>query len=252
MTIYGFGISRPNLCLTDGLNFGGPQRSRQVDLTQFIGHSLWLSTRSIELRYEPLDGSRFGGEIQFVQADVTSPSLGWRGPTVARSRYITTQIDATGQQPGGLLAPVDQQLFTSVTPSTTPAQPGSLRPQAGTIDRLRHVGAVGSDFWLTQAHQLDQQADSRYKPQGRNPILNQQLQAHRELTDKLAKADAAYGTYWQLLQEQQNLRQQQSQTQDQLAQQRQVTASDPAGGQLVAFAEWQRLGHGRPARPQWL
>jgi len=250
LTIYGFGhFHDRTFDLTDGLNFlVGPNEAGKSTLTQFITAILFgfPTKKHPELRYEPLDGSRFGGEIQFVQADVTYTVTRTAGPHGGKVTLHndTTDLALPANNLAGLLAPVDQQLFTSVYAINEPrlGQVFAASKQE-LIDRLRHVGAVGSDFWLTQAHQLDQQADSRYKPQGRNPILNQQLQAHRELTDKLAKADAAYGTYWQLLQEQQDLRQQQAQTQDQLAQQRQVTVQlTQQAASWPAFAEWQRLG----------
>lgn len=250
LTIFGFGhFHDRTFDLSAGLNFlVGPNEAGKSTLTQFITSILFgfPTKKHPVLRYEPLDGSRFGGEIQFTQGSATYTVTRTDGPRGGKVTLHneTTDLELPANQLADLLAPVDAQLFANVYAINEPRL-GEVfaASKQELIDRLRHVGAVGSDFWLQQAHQLNQQADSRYKPQGRNPILNQQLQEHRELTAKLAKADAAYDTYWQLLQDQQDLRQQQAQTQATLRHQRQVTDQlTQQAARWSAFTEWQRLG----------
>ncbi|AYM02931.1 ATP-binding protein [Levilactobacillus yiduensis] len=250
LTIYGFGhFHDRTFDLSAGLNFLlGANEAGKSTLTQFITAIFFgfPTKKHPALRYEPLDGSRFGGEIAFTQAGIdylVSRTDGPHGGKVTL-RDTSHDLDLPAANLARLLAPVDGQLFASVYAINEPRL-GTVfsASKQELIDRLRHVGAVGSDFWLQQAHHLEQAAESQYKPQGRNPQLNQQLREHRELTAKLAKADAAYETYWQLLQQQQTLRHTQAATQQALAHQRAVTAQLTQQAALWAtYTEWQRLG----------
>lgn len=249
LTIYGFGqFHDRTFWLDEGLNvLFGVNEAGKSTLTQFITAIFFgfPTKKHPELRYEPLDGSRFGGEIQFVKDQVTYTVTRIDGPRGGKVTLHddTTDLKLPATQLVKLLAPVDSQLFNSVYAINEPrlSQVFAASKQE-LVDRLRHVGAVGSDFWLQQAHRLTQAADQTYKPQGRNPVLNQQLQAHRELEAKLAKADAAYQTYWQLRQEQQSCRQTQAQLQHDLRQQREQTAQlTQRASQWTAFVTWQHL-----------
>ncbi|WP_203642132.1 ATP-binding protein [Levilactobacillus andaensis] len=254
LTIYGFGkFHDRTFDLTAGLNvLVGPNEAGKSTLTQFITAILFgfPTKKHPELRYEPLDGSRFGGEITFTREQtryLVTRTDGPRGGTVTL-RDLTTEMTLPAASLPHLLEPVDETLFTNVYAMNEPRL-GTVfsASKQELVDRLRHVGAIGSDFWLQQAQTLGKQADELYKPQGRNPILNQQLHEHQELTAKLAKAKAAYGTYWDLLQRQQTQRQQQGELQQQLQQQRQVTAQlEQQAASWPTFVQWQQLAQQQP------
>ncbi|WP_395345245.1 AAA family ATPase [Levilactobacillus parabrevis] len=231
LTIYGFGkFHNRTFPLNAGLNvLLGPNEAGKSTLTQFISAILFgfPTKKHPELRYEPLDGSRFGGEIAFTQDGtdyLVSRVDGPRGGKVTLHN-VTLDLALPATTLTHLLAPVDAQLFSNVYAINEPRL-GTVfaASKQALIDRLRHVGAVGSDFWLDQAHQLDDAADELYKPQGRKPRLNQQLQEYQDLTEKLNRANASYATYWELLQTQQQQRSQQKDLQRQLAVQRQVAS----------------------------
>ena len=231
LTIYGFGkFHDRTFPLNAGLNvLLGPNEAGKSTLTQFISAILFgfPTKKHPELRYEPLDGSRFGGEIAFTQ-DGTDYLVtrvdGPRGGKVTL-RNVTLDLALPANALAHLLAPVDAQLFSNVYAINEP-QLGTVfaASKQELIDRLRHVGAVGSDFWLAQARRLDDAADDLYKPQGRKPRLNQQLQEYQNLTEKLNRTNASYTTYWDLLQTQQQEHSQQTELQRQLAVQRQVAS----------------------------
>ena len=86
-------------------------------------------------------------------------------------RNVTLDLALPANALAHLLAPVDAQLFSNVYAINEP-QLGTVfaASKQELIDRLRHVGAVGSDFWLAQARRLDDAADDLYKPQGRKPV----------------------------------------------------------------------------------
>lgn len=255
LTIYGFGHFHDRTFTLDaGLNYlVGPNEAGKSTLTQFIVAILFgfPTKKHPELRYEPLDGSRFGGALTFVQAKTqytVSRTAGPHGGTVTL-HDDTTDLTLPATQLPKLLAPMDQLLFTQVYVINEPrlGQVFSASKQA-LIERLRHVGAVGSDYWLQRVQQMDKQADTLYKPQGRNPQLNQQLRTYQELTDKLDKANAAYETYWQLRQEQQQRQQQQADLQTQLQQQRRVTTTlTQRVSQWSTYVAWQRLAQNQQA-----
>ncbi|MFC6260774.1 ATP-binding protein [Levilactobacillus fujinensis] len=254
LMIYGFGkFHDRTFDLTTGLNVVvGPNEAGKSTLTQFITAVLFgfPTKKHPELRYEPLDGSRFGGEITFTQKQtryLVTRTDGPHGGTVTL-RDLTNALTLPSASLPHLLEPVDEALFTSTYVMNEPRL-GTVfsASKQELIDRLRHVGAIGSDFWLNQAQTLGKQADELYKPQGRNPILNQQLQEHQELTAKLAKAKAAYGTYWDFLRQQETQRQQQGVLQQKLDQQRQITAQlERQAASWPTFVQWQQLAQRQP------
>ena len=249
LTIYGFGkFHDRTFRLAAGLTvLLGPNEAGKSTLTQFISAIFFgfPTKKHPELRYEPLDGSRFGGEIAFTLAGtdyLLSRVDGPRGGKVTL-RNTTLNLTLPAATLSRLLAPVDAQLFKNVYAMNEP-QLGTVfsASKQELVDRLRHVGAVGSDFWLRQAQQLDRAADDLYKPQGRKPALNQLLQEHATLTAKLNKANASYATYWDLLQHQQQRRQQQTDLQRQLAVQRQIASQyDQQLALWPVYQQWREL-----------
>ncbi|NLR09908.1 MULTISPECIES: AAA family ATPase [Lactobacillaceae] len=249
LTIYGFGkFHDRTFQLTAGLNvLLGPNEAGKSTLTQFISAIFFgfPTKKHPELRYEPLDGSRFGGEIAFTLAGTDYLLSRVDGPRGGKVTLRNTTLDLTlpAATLPRLMAPVDAQLFKNVYAMNEP-QLGTVfaASKQELVDRLRHVGAVGSDFWLHQARQLDRAADEVYKPQGRKPALNQLLQEHAELTAKLEKANAGYASYWDLLQRQQQRRQQQTDLQRQLAVQRQIAGQyDRQLALWPVYQQWRKL-----------
>lgn len=249
LTIYGFGkFHDRTFSLTAGFNVMlGPNEAGKSTLTQFISAILFgfPTKKHPELRYEPLDGSRFGGEVVMTLAGtdyLISRVDGPRGGKVTLHN-CTLDLDLPAANLPRLLAPVDSQLFKNVYAITEPQLSTVFSAsKQELIDRLRHVGAVGSDFWLQQAQRLDRSAETLYKPQGRKPQLNQLLQAHQELTAKLTKANANYETYWGLLKEQTEQRHQQAHLRQQLKVQREIASQyDQQLAMWPIFQQWQKL-----------
>lgn len=249
LTVFGFGhFHDRTFHLDQGFNvLFGQNEAGKSTLTQFMVSILFgfPTKKHPEQRYEPLDGSRFGGAIELRQHGVTYRVTRVDGPhggTVTLEN-VSTAVTLPSSQLAKLLAPIDEQLFTQAYLLNEPKMSQIFRTTKQDVtDRLRHMGAVGSDFWLAQAHDLDRQADGLYKPLGRNPQLNQQLQAHRELTAKLERANAAYATYWQLLQDQRTAQAQQIKYRQQLTQKRETLASlQRLQGQWPTYVRWHAL-----------
>ncbi|MDT6980318.1 AAA family ATPase [Levilactobacillus zymae] len=250
LTLFGFGQFHDRTFeLAPGLNvLLGPNEAGKSTITQFITAILFgfPTKKHPELRYEPLDGSRFGGSVELVKDGNTYQVTrvdGARGGKVTL-KNLTTDLALPATQLPKLLAPVDAQLFANVY-ALDERRLGTVfqASKQAVVAHLRHVGAVGSDFWLAQAQQLDKAADERYKPQGRNPLLNQQLRQHRELTDRLEKANAAYQTYWQLLQDQATAHQRQADLQQKLATaRRQVDELTQQRQAWPIYQQWVDLG----------
>ncbi|KRN02107.1 DNA repair ATPase [Levilactobacillus senmaizukei DSM 21775 = NBRC 103853] len=249
LTIYGYGkFHDRTFDLTPGLNvLVGPNEAGKSTITQFITAILFgfPTKKHPELRYEPLDGSQFGGEMVLCQAGVDYLVRRVDGPKGGKVTLtnLTTDSPLPPENLNRLLAPVDEQLFSQVYSINEPRLSEVFAASKQVmVERLRHVGAVGSDYWLQQAAQQEKAAEALYKPLGRNPRLNQQLREHAELSAKLAKANAAYDTYWSLLQERQSLLQRQKQQRVKLDQQRQVSEQLAHLASLwPTFDQWQRL-----------
>lgn len=250
LTLFGYGqFHDRTFSLDRGLNvILGPNEAGKSTITQFITAILFgfPTKKHPALRYEPLDGSRFGGSIELVKDQVTYLVTRVDGPRGGRVtlKNLTTDLPLPATQLSTLLAPVDAQLFTNVY-AVNEMRLGAVFQASKQVltEHLQHVGAVGSDFWLEQAKTLDQTAETLYKPQGRKPTLNQLLQEHQALRDKLAKANEAYTTYWQLLKDQRDSHQQQVTLQHRLTKQRTTTDQlTHLQAQWSTFEQWQRLG----------
>jgi len=120
LTIFGFGhFHDRTFDLSAGLNFlVGPNEAGKSTLTQFITSILFgfPTKKHPVLRYEPLDGSRFGGEIQFTQGSATYIVTRMDGPRGGKVTLHneTTDLELPANQLANLLAPVDAQLFANV------------------------------------------------------------------------------------------------------------------------------------------
>lgn len=249
LTIYGFGqFHDRTFNLRPGLSvFLGPNEAGKSTLTQFISAILFgfPTKKHPTLRYEPLDGSRFGGEIAFThggQDYLVTRVDGPRGGKVTLHN-MTSDLKLPAESLPHLLAPMDATLFQQVYAINEPRLAAVFTTsKQELVAHLRHVGAVGSDFWLDQASQLDEAANARYKPQGRNPELNRDLQEYRDLRLKLERANAAYPKYWRLLDQQRQLNQHQASLRTQLeADRQQVAIGEQRLAKWPIYQQWATL-----------
>lgn len=249
LTIYGFGqFHDRTFDLRPGLTvFLGANEAGKSTLTQFISAILFgfPTKKHPTLRYEPLDGSRFGGEISFTQDGQDYLVTRVDGPHGGKVTLhnVTSGLKLPATSLSHLLAPMDATLFQQVYAINEPRLAAVFATsKQELVDHLRHVGAVGSDFWLAQASQLDEAANARYKPQGRNPELNRWLLDYRELRAKLERANAAYPKYWELLDQRRQLTQEQATLRATLQAARQrVTTGEQRLAKWPIYQQWRAL-----------
>lgn len=97
------------------------------------------------------------------------------------------------------LGPIDQKMYESiyVFSQNELNQIFDLKRE-DLVAYLQKMGAVGSGEWLNAKKELEKQADSLYKPRGRNPLLNTQLKEYEQLTEEIHVATGKYDRYQQL------------------------------------------------------
>lgn len=204
INVYGFGKWQDQqFDLASGLTvFSGPNEAGKSTLRQFILSVLFgfRTKRGADryLRYEPKNGSKYGGELlieaqgqQFLITRVKGKSGGKLTVT-----NVKTQAVLPNETLENLLGPVDETLFNEMF-SFSQTELAEVRQLNRDEFRKRvlKIGAVGSDQWIGLQSSFEKSADKIYAPKGRVRPLNKLLKKYETLSEEIqtaAKETAEY------------------------------------------------------------
>ncbi|WP_158231689.1 ATP-binding protein [Pediococcus damnosus] len=206
INIYGFGKWQDQkFDLSQNLTyFSGPNEAGKSTLRQFILSILFgfRTKRGADryLRYEPKDGSKYGGELlvehqgtRYLLTRVKGKSGGKLTVTdVATQEVLSNDVLAT------LLGSVDETLFNEMF-SFSQTELTEIRQLERDEFRKRvlKIGAVGSDQWISLQSSFEKSADKIYAPKGRVRPLNKLLKKHQKLEQNVQEASQEIGEYRQ-------------------------------------------------------
>lgn len=184
--------------------FYGENEAGKSTIMSFI-HSILFgfpTKQQIELRYEPKKGAKYGGQLT-----VFFPGEG--KTVIERVKGKATgdvSVHIENGRIGGeellkeLLSSVDKSLFQSIFSFNLQGLQNVHHIKGEDIGRfLFSTGTVGSDRLLKAENELAKELESRFKPNGRNPLLNTKLKELRNLRTELQKAEENNEQYKSLL-----------------------------------------------------
>ncbi|MFC1285597.1 AAA family ATPase [Bacillus paralicheniformis] len=202
--IYGYGkfanqtfrLSPSNLHLVYGLNEAG-----KTTLMSFIESVLFGFPKT--KRYEPKTGVIYGGMLE-----VGHPELGRIRieRTAGKPERVTVYLEDGSTKPEGflneLLSGVDRQLYKAIYSFDVFGLQEIHKFNRDKIGRfLLFSSLFGSDAISKMDASLVKKQEELFKPNGRKPELNQELDRLKRLSEDLKKAKAREGDYHRLLNE---------------------------------------------------
>ncbi|PAD00640.1 AAA family ATPase [Bacillus paralicheniformis] len=202
--IYGYGkfanqtfrLSPSNLHLVYGLNEAG-----KTTLMLFIESVLFGFPKT--KRYEPKTGVIYGGMLEVGHPDLGQIRI---ERTAGKPERVTVYLEDGSTKPEGflneLLSGVDRQLYKAIYSFDVFGLQEIHKFNRDKIGRfLLFSSLFGSDAISKMDAGLVKKQEELFKPNGRKPELNQELDRLKKLSEDLKKAKAREGDYHRLLNE---------------------------------------------------
>jgi uncharacterized protein YhaN len=202
--IYGYGkfanqtfrLSPSNLHLIYGLNEAG-----KTTLMSFIESVLFGFPKT--KRYEPKTGVIYGGMLEVGHPDFGQIRI---ERTAGKPERVTVYLEDGSTKPEGflneLLSGIDRQLYKAIYSFDVFGLQEIHKFNRDKIGRfLLFSSLFGSDAISKLDAGLVKKQEELFKPNGRKPELNQELDRLKRLSEDLKKAKAREGGYYRLLNE---------------------------------------------------
>nr|WP_254122215.1 AAA family ATPase [Bacillus paralicheniformis] len=189
-------MSPSNLHLVYGLNEAG-----KTTLMSFIESVLFGFPKT--KRYEPKTGVIYGGMLEVGHPDLGQIRI---ERTAGKPERVTVYLEDGSTKPEGflneLLSGVDRQLYKAIYSFDVFGLQEIHKFNRDKIGRfLLFSSLFGSDAISKMDAGLVKKQEELFKPNGRKPELNQELDRLKKLSEDLKKAKAREGDYHRLLNE---------------------------------------------------
>lgn len=188
----------------------GENEAGKTTLVSFI-HSILFgfpTKQSSDIRYEPREGSRYGGKV-WLQ-DKRYGSVGIERVAGKATGDVTIYVNheefVSDSFLQSLLFHIQKEWYQSVFSFNLDGLTNLKQMNREKLDRyFMSAGTLGSEEFLKEADRLEGEAAKLYKPMGRVPILNRRLKENEKLTSRLAEAKNQNAQYTHLLNERHTL-----------------------------------------------
>ncbi|MFP5110842.1 AAA family ATPase [Bacillaceae bacterium C204] len=213
--IYGFG-QLENVEITDLHDFQvfyGENEAGKSTIMAFI-HSILFGfptkQQTAELRYEPKQSTKYGGKIRVSHED-------YGGAVIERVKGKAAgdvKVFMDNGKMGGeellkeLTANFDKNLFQSIFSFNLHGLQNIHQMKSEEIGKfLFSAGTLGTERLSKTEVVLQKELDTRFKPSGKKPILNEKLQALHEINKELKIAEGKNRNYTNLVEKKEWLQQ---------------------------------------------
>ncbi|MEH7273728.1 AAA family ATPase, partial [Neobacillus vireti] len=204
--IYGFGhlnnIEIKNL--SDFQVFYGENEAGKSTIMAFLHGILFgfPTKQSSELRYEPKNGSSYGGKLRIFfdgHGLVTVERI--RGKALG-DVTVTLEDGTTGNEEllKQLLGNMDKGLYQAIFSFNIHGLQNIHQMKGEELGRfLFSTGTLGTERLAKTEAELQKELEARFKPSGKKPVINEKLKAVHELNSELTKAAAKNQEYEKLI-----------------------------------------------------
>ncbi len=203
--IYGFGHLNHVVIkdLSDFQVFFGENEAGKSTIMAFI-HSILFgfpTKQSSELRYEPKNGSNYGGKLRLLFEQyglVTIERVRGKaaGDVTVSLEDGTIGDDALLKQ---LLGNMDKGLFQAIFSFNLHGLQNIHQMKGEDLGKfLFSTGTLGTETLAKTEAELQKELEARFKPSGKKPVVNEKLKVIHELSNELKKAAAKNQEYEQL------------------------------------------------------
>lgn len=204
--IYGYG-KLENITLRDLSDFSvfyGKNEAGKSTIMAFI-HSVLFgfpTKQQSELRYEPKKGSKYGGKLVVSFPEKGSVTIERvKGKAAGDVSVILDDGTSGGEELlKDLLSRMDKSLYMSIFSFNLHGLQNVHSLKSEDLGKfLFSTGTIGSERLLVTENRLQKELDSRFKPNGKKPLINEKLKELKELQQRLRKARLQNDEYRSLL-----------------------------------------------------
>jgi uncharacterized protein YhaN len=224
MHIYGYGqlenVKIENL--QDVQIFYGENEAGKSTIMAFIHGILFgfPTKQQSELRYEPKHNTKYGGKIRIFLENHGYVIIERVKGKAAAGDVVVRLDDGTS---GGeellkqLLLNIDKGLFQSIFSFNLQGLQNIHQMKKDDIGKfLFSAGTLGSEHLSITEMELQKELDTRFKPGGKKPSLNEKLFTLHQFNDELKKAVGKNQEYEQLIEEKEAIQKELTQNQESL------------------------------------
>ncbi|MGO4887497.1 AAA family ATPase [Anaerobacillus sp. MEB173] len=160
-----------------------------------------------ELRYEPKRGSKYGGKITLVMKDGETISIERiAGKATGKVTVYYENGSVAGEEAlPSIYAGMDRSLFQGIFAFDLDGLQGMEQLKSDDLGHyLYGVGLTGDVSLVEIEKKLERVQGELYKPNGKKPVLNQQVQKLRQIEEELKQKQQNNSSYQQLINEKAN------------------------------------------------
>ncbi|WP_338470526.1 AAA family ATPase [Niallia sp. XMNu-256] len=190
--------------------FFGSNEAGKSTIMSFV-HSILFgfpTKQQSELRYEPKKGAKYGGQLIVYFPDHGRVVIERVKGKATGDVIVKLESGRIGGEDllGELLSSIDKQLYTSIFSFNLHGlQNIHLVKEQDLGKFLFSIGTVGTDQLLKAENKLSKELESRFKYNGRNPLLNIKIKELQQLRGELRKAERNNEQYVSLLKKREEL-----------------------------------------------
>ncbi|MEH7112542.1 AAA family ATPase [Neobacillus niacini] len=210
--IYGFGHLN-NVVIKDLSNFHaffGENEAGKSTIMAFI-HSILFgfpTKQSSELRYEPKNGSSYGGKLRIFFEQYGLVTIERVKGKAAGDVTISLEDGTIGDETllKQLLGNMEKGLFQAIFSFNLHGLQNIHQMKGEDLGKfLFSTGTLGTETLAKTEVELQKELEARFKPSGKKPVVNEKLKVIHELSDDLKKAAAKNQEYEELNREKERL-----------------------------------------------
>ncbi|WP_442599069.1 AAA family ATPase [Neobacillus sp. D3-1R] len=214
INIYGYGKMENVKMnhLADFQVFYGPNEAGKSTIMSFI-HSILFgfpTKQQNDLRYEPKSHTKYGGEL-IILHPTSGKVVIERVKGKATGDVIVKFEDGTiggEEQLALLMKSIDKIMYQNIYSFNLNGLQNIHQVKGEDLGKfLFSAGAVGTDKLVKVENELKKELETRFKPGGKKPILNEQLKELQDLYGKVREAQMKNEEYSLLIDEKMNLEQ---------------------------------------------
>ncbi|EIJ81968.1 hypothetical protein PB1_03475 [Bacillus methanolicus PB1] len=189
--------------------FYGENEAGKSTIMSFI-HSILFgfpTKQQSERRYEPKRSAKYGGQLTVILNDGKKAIIERvKGKATGDVSVLLDDGTRGGEELlKKMLLHIDKSLFQSIFSFNLHGLQNVHQLKSEDLGKfLFSAGTLGSDRLLTVENDLQKELDSRFKPSGKKPFINEKLKELRQLHGELKRAEQQNDQYWNLLQQKSN------------------------------------------------
>lgn len=204
--IYGYG-KLENMSIRELSNFSvfyGKNEAGKSTIMAFI-HSILFgfpTKQQSELRYEPKKSSKYGGKLVVSFPEKGRVTIERVKGKAAGDVTVILEDGTSGDEEllKDLLSRIDKSLYMSIFSFNLHGLQNVHSLKSEDLGKfLFSTGTIGSERLLITENHLQKELDSRFKPNGKKPLINEKLKEVKELHQRLRKASLENDEYRTLL-----------------------------------------------------